>query len=314
MRARRKASSTITVGTRPLEDFHVRQAKDPHSRVLAGEARDWLLVKSLLHPGERPLARVAVRFPHEGKAAGHAFLTDLRVMFEFREKVFSINLGAIVFAGRPPGPSLGDFVVEAMVPDRNGMSRFSTTMRVRDEAAFHDFFPTLLAAARAAGAQPAVDTDWAGDAAPPAPVEPPAATTITTGRQEDLPEHVIVKALSGFLHQGETVVAAADMVHNMSEVALKVFVTGERLIVVEGTLIWAADLGQVHLVYAGGAQTHLRLLVGSVDDSLTLGSGTATVTEQRRLVLRSRYDQLACERIHAHLAEHAGGVLQAWPD
>jgi hypothetical protein len=133
-------------------------AHDPNSRAIASESRDWLLVKSLLQPGEVQWARVAVKFPHEGNASGHAFLTDRRVMFEFHERVFSVNLAVVTFIGVPPPPSLGDFIIEALVPG----SSYSTTMKIRDKDAFHDFFPTLDYAARAAGAQLNVDASWAG--------------------------------------------------------------------------------------------------------------------------------------------------------
>ena len=42
-------------------------------------------------PGERPWSRVAVRFPEQNNVPGHLFLTDRRLMFEYREKVLSID-------------------------------------------------------------------------------------------------------------------------------------------------------------------------------------------------------------------------------
>ena len=111
MRSLRKSVS-ITVGDRALEDLHVRAATQ-RGRAIAAESRDWLLVKSVVQPGERPRARVAVRFPQEGNAAGFAFVTDQRIIFEVRERVTAVALAYVVFAGRPIGPSLGDFVVTA---------------------------------------------------------------------------------------------------------------------------------------------------------------------------------------------------------
>ena len=62
-----RKSVNITVGDRALEDLNVRAATQ-RDRAVAAESRDWLLVKSVMQPGERQRARVAVRFPHEGNA------------------------------------------------------------------------------------------------------------------------------------------------------------------------------------------------------------------------------------------------------
>lgn len=92
-----RKSVSISVGDRALEDLHIRAATQ-RGRAIAAESRDWLLVKSVMQPGERPRARVAVRFPHESNAAGFAFVTDQRVIFEARERVTAVALPYVVFA------------------------------------------------------------------------------------------------------------------------------------------------------------------------------------------------------------------------
>ncbi|MEI7054792.1 hypothetical protein WBG06_03145 [Nocardioides sp. CCNWLW239] len=346
-------------------------AHDPHSRAIASESRDWLLVKSLLQPGEVQWVRVAVKFPHEGGASGHAFLTDRRVMFEFHERVFSVNLAVVTFIGVPPPPSLGDFIIEALVPG----SSYSTTMKIRDKDAFHDFFPTLDYAARAAGAQLNVDASWggeygAGNVATPAPnsygVAPapgsypnPGSYYPNTGsyypnqgpygtntgsygqapntgtqravgsgygapqsaqqraREEAaLVEANLAHALPAFLHEGESIVAGADMIQNMTDVEMKVMATESRLIVVEGNILWASPLEQTHVIYAGGERSHLRLLAERVTETMALTPGppTANPSDRRRLVLRTLRDVAAGEQLHNHLTTNGGQVFDAWPE
>ena len=375
MRSMRKASGSITVGHRPVEDFHRRMAHDRNSRSIAAETRDWLLVKSLLQPGEVQWARVAVKFPHEGNAAGHAFLTDRRVMFEFHERVFSVNLAVVTFIGVPPPPSLGDFAIDALVPG----SSYSTTMKIRDKDAFHDFVPTLDYAARAAGAQVNVDASWGGEYTAGNPATPgnaygrpaPASYGVApapgsypnpgsdypnqgpygantgaygqapnTGAYGQAPatgayrtvgnaaygqrareeaamiEANLAQAVPAFLHEGETILAGADMIQNMTDVEMKVMATATRLIVVEGNIMWAAPLEHTHVIYAGGERSHLRLLADRVTETMALTQGppTANPTDQRRLVLRTMRDPAAGEQLHNHLTTNGGQVFDAWPE
>ena len=365
MRSMKRASASITVGHRPVEDFHRRMAHDRNSRAIASESRDWLLVKSLLQPGEVQWARVSVKFPHEGNAAGHAFLTDRRVMFEFHERVFSVNLAVVTFIGVPPPPSLGDFIIEALVPG----SSYSTTMKIRDKDAFHDFFPTLDYAARAAGAQLNVDTNWGGEfnasntqgrvnpnayGVAPAPGSYPNPGSYypnqgpygtNTGAYGQAPstgayravgntpyggqqggqrareeaavvEANLPQALPAFLREGESILTGADMIQNMTDVEMKVMATQSRLIVVEGNILWATPLEYVHVIYAGGERSHLRLLADRVTETMavTQGPPTANPTDQRRLVLRTLHDAAAGEQLHNHLTTNGGQVYDAWPD
>ncbi|GGR58026.1 hypothetical protein GCM10010197_25940 [Nocardioides luteus] len=351
-------------------------AHDPNSRAIASESRDWLLVKSLLQPGEVQWARVAVKFPHEGNASGHAFLTDRRVMFEFHERVFSVNLAVLTFIGVPPPPSLGDFIIEALVPG----SSYSTTMKIRDKDAFHDFFPTLDYAARAAGAQVNVDASWGGEYGPsaagggqsaygqPAPNSYGVAPTpgaypnpgssyygnqggqgygANTGSYGQAPntgayrtvgsgyagaaqqnsqqrareeaamvEANLAHALPAFLHEGESILAGADMIQNMTDVEMKVMATESRLIVVEGNILWASPLEHTHVIYAGGERSHLRVLADRISETMALTPGppTANPTDGRRLVLRTIRDVAAGEQLHNHLTTNGGQVYDAWPE
>jgi hypothetical protein len=259
------------------------------------------MVKSVMHPGERARARVAVRFPHEGNAAGYAFVTDQRVMFAFLERVVSVNLPYVVRLGRPAGPTLGDFEVVAQMPGPHA-GYVATTMRVRDHNAFHGFFPTLLDAVRANGAQPEVDASWGGDLderSLPVPDEAPSS-------------QVMDRALARFMKDRERIVLAVELVHNVGGRQVTVMLTQQRLIVVEGAAIWAATLSSAKSI--AGSPSYLRLLVHRVSESIVVGGGLASIgTGERRLTLRSRTDTHACERIHAHLAQYGGGVLEDWP-
>lgn len=304
----KKASSHITVGHRPVEDFHRRMATEPNSRAITAESRDWMLVRSLLQPGEVQWVRCAVRFPHEGNASGHVFLTDRRVMFEFHERVYSISLSVITFLGVPPAPSVGDFAIEAVVP---GAGAYATTMRIRDKDAFHDFFPTLHYAALSAGAQPAADVSW------PGPTDRRAADVPRQRPQsEPSPAEALRAALPGFLRPGESVVASVEMIQNMTDVAMTVMLTESRLVVREGNVLWASALEDTHLVYGGGEKSHLRLLVERVDDAQTITAGppTAQPSDERRLVLRPLRDAAAAEEIHRRLTSSGGQLFDAWPE
>lgn len=304
MRSLRKSVS-ITVGDRALEDFHVRAATE-RGRAIAAESRDWLLVKSVLQPGERPRARVAVRFPHEGNAAGFAFVTDQRVLFEARERVTAVALAYVVFAGVPIEPSLGDFAVTARTVGGPSGGEFTTTMRIRDADAFHDFFPTLLDAARAAGALPDVDTSWGGEA--PRSPEPPRAETV-----EPLPTEVVDRALATFMEDDERITFAAELVCGAGG-PVTVLVTLRRLVVIESRLIWATPLERTMVVEAGGSSLEVCLLAETVTDSLVLGGGLAAADPgERRLTLRSEADPAAGVRLQAHLRAGGAGLLEAWP-
>jgi hypothetical protein len=302
-------SQGIAVGRRPIDPLDGRMAKNPGDRALAREQRDWLLVRSVLLPGERRWARVAVRFPEQNNVSGHLFLTDQRLMFEYRETVLSVDLGFIGYLGRPAGPSRGDFVVEAVVPDSG--SRFAMLLRVKDTETFYDFFPTLLDAARAAGAQPDVDTEWGSDRTPEAPDAAPIADPVPAALDPD----VVHEALTGFVRSGEKVVASADMVYNLGGAPLHLVVTGERLIAIEGSVVWAAELGQVKIIDGGVASPQLRLLVQAVSDAVALGGGPvpAGATDAKGLVLRARRNEADSEKVRRHLVVHGGGVLPAWP-
>ena len=295
----------ITVGDRALEDFHVRAATQ-RDRAIAAESRDWLLLKSVLQPGERPRARVAVRFPHEGNAAGFAFVTDQRVLFEARERVTAVALPFIVFAGRPAEPSLGDFVITARTPGGPSGGEYTTTMRVRDAAAFHDFFPTLLDAARATGALPQVDTSWSGEVAAPVPAPQPESL-------EPLPPDLVDRALARFMEDGERIVFAAELASETGA-PVTVLVTQRRLVVVESRLIWASPLERTSLIDDAGPASAVGLLAEKVTDSLVLEGGLATVGPgQRRLVLRPRSDPAAGVQLREHLRGRGVALLGAWP-
>jgi hypothetical protein len=299
-----RKSVSITVGDRALEDLHARAATR-RGRAIAAESRDWLLVKSVMQPGERPRARVSVRFPHEGNAAGFAFVTDQRVIFEARERVTSVALAYVVFAGRPTGPSLGDFVVTARTARGPSGGEHTTTMRIRDAQAFHDFFPTLLDAARAAGAIPEVDTSWGGEAS-----RPRGSRTAETG--DPLPTEVVDRALATFMADDERIAFGAEFVCSDGG-RITALVTQQRLVVVESRLIWATPLAPTKVAEAvGGAE--VRLLAETVTDSLVLGGGLASVPSgERRLTLRPAADPAAAHRLHAHLRAGGAGPLESWP-
>lgn len=288
-----------------MEDLHVRAATQ-RGRAIAAESRDWLLVKSVMQPGERPRARVPVRFPHERNAAGFAFVTDQRVIFEARERVTAVALAYVVFAGRPIEPSLADFVVTARTPGGPSGGEVTTAMRIRDADAFHDFFPTLLDAARAAGALPEVDTSWGG-AVPRPPVQPRTETA------EPLPTEVVDRALATFMKDDERIVFAAELVGGAGG-RVTVLVTLRRLVVVESRLIWANLLERTKVVEAGGGALDVCLVAETVTDSLVLGGGLASVDPgERRLTLRSEADPAAGVRLKAHLRAGGAGLLEAWP-
>ncbi|NYH92418.1 hypothetical protein [Actinopolymorpha rutila] len=339
MRLRRKSVS-ITVGDRALEDLHVRAATQ-RGRAVAAESRDWLLVKSVMRPGERPRARVAVRFPHEGNAAGFAFVTDQRVIFESRERVTAVALPYVVFAGRPTEPSLGDFAVTARTPGGPSGGELTTTMRIRDAEAFHDFFPTLLDAARAMGALPEVDTSWGDEVqrpvapggteprgveprgAEPRGVEPRgveprrAASREAAPRRAEtadpLPTEVVDRALATFMEDDERIGFAAELVCSAGG-EVTVLVTQRRLVVVESRLIWATPLERTKVAETGGSDPEVCLLAETVTDSLVLGGGLASIDPGKRwLTLRSEADPAACEDLHAHLRAGGAGQVEAWP-
>jgi hypothetical protein len=303
----RKKSASITVGDRALEDFHVRAATQ-RGRAIAAESRDWMLVKSVMQPGERPRARVAVRFPYEGNAAGYAFVTDQRVIFEARERVTAVALAYVVFVGRPIVPGLGDFVVTARTPGGPSGGEHTTTMRIRDARAFHDFFPTLLDAARAAGALPKVDASWGGEAPRP---------RVSGGVEaaEPLPTEVVDRALATFMRDDERTAFAAEFTCGDSGGRVTVLVTQRRLVVVEPRLIWATRLERTQVVGAGRSPLEVCLLAETVTDSVVLGGGLASVDPgERRLTLRSDTDDPAAGgRLCAHLRAGGAGLLEAWP-
>ena len=304
MRSRRK-SVNLTVGDRALEDLHVRAATQG-GRAIAAESRDWLKVKSVVQPGERQRARVAVRFPHERNAAGFAFVTDQRVIFEVRERVIAVALAYVVFAGRPIDPSLGDFVVTARTTGGPSGGDVTKTMRIRDAEAFHDFFPTLLDAARAVGAVPDVDTSWGGEV--PKPSVPSTADTA-----EPLPTEVVDRALATFMEDDERIGFAAELLCDAGG-RVTVLVTQRRLVVVESRLIWAARLEQTKVIDARGSALKTRLLAETVADSMVLGGSLASVGPgERRLTLRSDTDPAAGVHLHEHLLASGVGLLQAWP-
>ena len=305
MRSLRK-SVRITVGDRALEDLHVRAATQ-RGRAVAAESRDWLRVKSVIQPGERQRARVAVRFPHEGNAAGFAFVTDQRVIFEARERVTAVALAYVVFAGRPRDPSLGDFVVTARTAGGPSGGELPTTMRIRDGEAFHDFFPTLLDAARAAGALPEVDTSWGAET--PRPPVPRSAEPA-----EPLPTEVVDRALATFMEDDERIGFAAELVCVAAGGPVTVLVTQRRLVVIETRLIWATPLERTKVVGAGQSALEACLLAETVTDSLVLGGGLAAVDPgEQRLTLRSDADPGAAGRLCAHLRAGGAGLLEAWP-
>jgi hypothetical protein len=296
-----RKSVRITVGDRALEDLQVRAANQ-RGRAIAAESRDWLLVKSVMQPGERPRARVAVRFPDEGNAAGFAFVTDQRVIFEARERVTAVALAYVVFAGRPIEPGLGDFVLTARTAGGPSGGEFSTTMRIRDAEAFHDFFPTLLDAARAAGALPEVDASWGGDES-----RPRGSRGAETG--DPLPTEVVDRALATFMEDDERITFAAELVC-MAAGEVTVLVTQQRLVVVETRLIWAAPLHRTKVDEAGPIALEVRLLAETVTDSLVLGGGLASVDPgERWMTLRSDTDPEAGAHLHAHLRAGGAGLL-----
>jgi hypothetical protein len=297
-----RKSVSLTVGDRALDDLHVRAATQ-RGRAIAAESRDWLLVKSVMQPGERPRARVAVRFPHEGNAAGFAFVTDQRVIFEARERVTAVALAYVVFAGRPLGPSLGDFAVTARTPGGPAGGELTTTMRVRDADAFHDFFPTLLDAARAAGALPEVDTSWGGEVAQP-------SASATAASAEPLPTEVVDRALATFMEDDERIAFAAEMVCGAGG-PVTVLVTQRRLVVIESRLIWATPVVRLRVVEG---DLEVGLLAERVTDSLVLGGGLAAVHPgERRLTLWSDGDPAAGAQLLAHLRAGGAAPIEAWP-
>jgi len=264
-----------------------------------------MLVKSVMQPGERARARVAVRFPHEGNAAGFAFVTDQRVLFEFREKVVAVALAYVSFVGRPEGPSLGDFVVTARTPAGPVGGEFTTTMKIRDADAFHGFFPTLLDAVRAAGALPDVDAGWGGE---PGRVPSPRAEEPA----EPLPAEVVDRALATFMADGERIATAEEMVCDATGGPVTLMLTQRRFVVVESQLIWAAPLRRTKLVDAATDTRSVCVLAEEVTDSLVLGGGLAAVDPgERRMTLRPAADGLAGVRLRAHLLERGGGLVPA---
>ena len=178
-----------------------------------------------------------MRFPNEGNAAGFAFVTDQRVIFEARERVTAVALPYVVFAGWPAEPSLGDFVVIARTPGGPSGGELTTTMRVRDAEAFHDFFPTLLDAARAAGALPEVDTRWGG-------AMPQSSGPRSAQPAEPLPTEVVDRALARFMEDDERIAIAAELVCDAGG-QVTVLVSQRRLVVIESRLIWATPLHRV---------------------------------------------------------------------
>jgi hypothetical protein len=300
VRSRRK-SVRLTVGDRALEDFRVRAATQ-RGRAIAAESRDWLLVKSVMQAGERPRARVAVRFPHQGSAAGFAFVTDQRVIFEARERVTAVALAYVVFAGRPSDPSLGDFVVTARTAGGPSGGEHTTTMRIRDAEAFHDFFPTLLDAARTAGALPEVDTSWGGEV-------PRRRGSRRAETGDPLPTEVVDRALATFMGDDERLAFAAELVCTAAG-QVTVLVTQQRLVVVESRLIWATPLVRTKVIDGDGRAGEVRLLAETVTDSLVLGGGLASADPgERRLTLRSDTDSAATADLHAHLRAGGAGLL-----
>lgn len=248
-----------------------------------------------------------MRFPHEGNAAGFAFVTDQRVIFETRERVTAVALAYVVFAGRPRDPSLGDFVVTARTAGGPSGGELTTTMRIRDGEAFHDFFPTLLDAARAAGALPEVDTSW-GAETPRAPVPRSAEPA------EPLPTEVVDRALATFMEDDERIGFAAELVCVAAGGPVTVLVTQRRLVVIESRLIWATPLERTKVVGAGQSALEACLLAETVTDSLVLGGGLAAVDPgEQRLTLRSDADPGAAGRLCAHLRAGGAGLLETWP-
>lgn len=204
-----------------------------------------------------------MRFPHEGNAAGFAFVTDQRVIFEVRERVTAVALAYVVFAGRPIDRSLGDFVVTAKTAGGPSSGEVTTTMRIRDAEAFHDFFPTLLDAARAAGALPEVDASWGGEV-------PRPAVPATTETAEPLPTEVVDRALATFIDDDERTEFAVEMQCDAGA-KVTVLVTQRRLVVIESRLIWATRLEHTKLIETDDSDPEARLLAETVSDSLVLG-------------------------------------------
>ncbi|MBO0708687.1 MAG: hypothetical protein J2P44_10010 [Candidatus Dormibacteraeota bacterium] len=312
------SSDGITIGDRPIGALDERMARSPGDRSLSREQRDWLLVRSVLQPGERPWSRVAVRFPEQNNVPGHLFLTDRRLLFEYREMVLSIDLGYIDYLGPPTSPSRADFAVQAIAPDSYGGSRFGMLIKVKDTETFHDFFPTLLALARALGAQPHVDPRWDGAGAPAPAAAPAPVADVATGRRapaERHPEAVEERALGRLLRPDETVVITAEMIHHVGGAPVTLLVTNERLVVVDASVVWATGLGHVRVIDGGVAMTQLRLLVTSVDDAIAVATGNppARTIGTQRLVLHARDNAYDTEQVRRYLAQHGGGVLPAWP-
>lgn len=182
-------------------------------------------------------------------------------------------------------------------------------MRIRDAEAFHDFFPTLLDAARAAGALPEVDTSWGGEV-PRSPVPRRAETAETA---EPLATDVIDRALATFMEDDERIAYAAELVCAASG-PVTALVTQRRLVLVESRQIWATPLERTKLVEAGGSAGEVCLLAETVTDSLVLGGGLASVDPgERRLTLRSDADPAAGGRLHAQLRVRGAALLAAWP-
>jgi hypothetical protein len=177
-------------------------------------------------------------------------------------------------------------------------------MRIRDAEAFHNFFPTLLDAARAAGALPDVDTDWGGEA---------SRRRVPRGAEtaEPLPTEVVDRALATFMGDDERIAFAAELVCGGP---VTVLVTQRRLVVVETRLIWATPLERTKVVEAGWSALEVCLLAETVTDSLVLGGGLASVDHgERRLKLRSDADPDAGARLQEHLREVGVGLLEGWP-
>jgi hypothetical protein len=243
-----------------------------------------------------------VRFPHQGNAAGFAFVTDQRVIFEARERVTAVALAYVIFAGQPMEPSLGDFVITARTPGGPSGGEYTTTMRIRDAEAFYDFFPTLLDAARAAGSLLQVDTSWGGEGS-----RPRGSPRAETG--DPLPTEVVDRALATFMDDDERIAFAAELVCTVRG-PVTVLVTQQRLVVVESRLIWATPLHRTKVSDTDAAALELRLVAETVTDSLVLGGGLASVDPgARQLTLRPDADPGAAAQLHEHLRAGGAGLL-----
>jgi hypothetical protein len=179
-------------------------------------------------------------------------------------------------------------------------------MRVRDAEAFHDFFPTLLDAARASGALPEVDTTWGGEVTQPSPPR-------TAEPLEPLPTEVVDRALATFMEDDERIAFAAEMVCRAGG-QVTLLVTQRRLVVIESRLIWASPIVRTSVFDADGSALEVGLLAETVTDSLVLGGGLASVDPgERRLTLWSDGDPAAGAHLLAHLRAGGAGLLEAWP-